>query len=144
MRWGRKPKLRNRLLSKRAITPWHGSDNQGNLYDEVKATFTMAEKEAFATVEYESNRAFDKDMPTKIWLCYVILVSICCARNNRPAWASIQNVSRRVGTTPISSVFWLGLIRCDCPEGLGGPLDIHGIPCYNRWHGRATYQACHV
>ena len=31
-------------------------DNQGNLYDEVKATFRMAEKEAFATVTSESAR----------------------------------------------------------------------------------------
>src|SRR5207302_799849 len=29
-------------------------DNQGNLYEEVKATFRMAEKEAFASVEAES------------------------------------------------------------------------------------------
>ena len=35
-------------------------DNQGNLYDEVKATCTMAEKEAFATVEYESDRTVEK------------------------------------------------------------------------------------
>src|SRR5437588_9564694 len=31
-------------------------DNQGNLYDEVQATFTMAEQEAFATVACESHR----------------------------------------------------------------------------------------
>jgi predicted transposase YbfD/YdcC len=35
-------------------------DNQGNLYDEVKATFTMAEQEAFATIEYESDRTIEK------------------------------------------------------------------------------------
>jgi predicted transposase YbfD/YdcC len=35
-------------------------DNQGSLYDEVKATFSMAEKEAFATVEYESDRTVEK------------------------------------------------------------------------------------
>ncbi len=40
--------------------PWHGSDNQGNLYEEVKATFTLAEKEAFATVECESDRTVEK------------------------------------------------------------------------------------
>ena len=61
------------------------------------------------------NHASDRDMPTKIWRCYVIVVSICCVRNTRPVWASTQNVSRPVGTTPIFSVFWLGLIRCDCP-----------------------------
>src|SRR2546422_1350329 len=35
-------------------------DNQGNLYDEVKATFRMAEKEAFASVEPESDRRVEK------------------------------------------------------------------------------------
>ena len=35
-------------------------DNQGNLYDEVKATFRMAEKEAFASVESESDRRVEK------------------------------------------------------------------------------------
>ncbi len=40
--------------------PWHGSDNQGNLYEEVKATFTLEEKEAFATVECESDRTVEK------------------------------------------------------------------------------------
>src|SRR6266700_1913962 len=35
-------------------------DNQGNLYDEVKATFSMAENEGFATVEYESDRMVEK------------------------------------------------------------------------------------
>src|SRR6266849_3414119 len=60
MPWGRKPRLRNRLLSKKAIMPWHGSDNQGNLYEEMKATFTLEEKEAFATVECESDRTVEK------------------------------------------------------------------------------------
>ena len=40
--------------------PWLGSDNQGNLYDEVKATFRMAEKEAFASVEYGAERVVEK------------------------------------------------------------------------------------
>jgi len=35
-------------------------ENQGNLYEEVKATFTLAEKEAFATVECESDRTVEK------------------------------------------------------------------------------------
>ena len=35
-------------------------DNQGNLYDEVKATFALAEKEAFATVPCESDRTVEK------------------------------------------------------------------------------------
>lgn len=35
-------------------------DNHGNLYKEVKATFTMAEKEAFASVQCESDRTIEK------------------------------------------------------------------------------------
>jgi len=36
-------------------------DNQGNLYEEVKATFALAEKEAWATVQAESDRTVEKD-----------------------------------------------------------------------------------
>jgi predicted transposase YbfD/YdcC len=36
-------------------------ENQGNLYEEVKATFALAEKEAFATVPSESDRTIEKD-----------------------------------------------------------------------------------
>src|ERR1051326_4627150 len=54
------------------------------------------------------NRVCDKDMPTRIWQCYVIVVSISYVRNTHPMWVSTQNVSRPVGTTPISSAFWLG------------------------------------
>ena len=36
------------------------NDNQGNLYEEVKATFSMAQKEAWAAVEYESDRTVEK------------------------------------------------------------------------------------
>lgn len=35
-------------------------DNQGNLYEEVKATFTMAQQEAWTTVECESDRTVEK------------------------------------------------------------------------------------
>jgi predicted transposase YbfD/YdcC len=36
-------------------------DNQGNCYDEVKATFALAEKDHFQNVEYESDYTVDKD-----------------------------------------------------------------------------------
>ncbi len=36
-------------------------DNQGNLYEEVKATFALAEKEQFANVQYESDQTVGKD-----------------------------------------------------------------------------------
>lgn len=35
-------------------------DNQGNLYEEVKATFALAEQEAFANVQAESDRCVEK------------------------------------------------------------------------------------
>jgi predicted transposase YbfD/YdcC len=35
-------------------------DNQGNLYDEVQATFTMAGKEAWTKEHYESIRKVEK------------------------------------------------------------------------------------
>src|SRR2546425_1217336 len=35
-------------------------DNQGNLYEEVQATFALAEKEAFANVQAESERCVEK------------------------------------------------------------------------------------
>jgi predicted transposase YbfD/YdcC len=35
-------------------------DNQGNLYEEVKATFTMAEKDGFAALQWESDRRVEK------------------------------------------------------------------------------------
>ena len=36
-------------------------DNQGNLYEEVKATFALAEKEQFANVQYEADQTVGKD-----------------------------------------------------------------------------------
>ncbi len=36
-------------------------DNQGNLYEEVKATFALAEKESWATMQAESERTVKKD-----------------------------------------------------------------------------------
>lgn len=36
-------------------------DNQSNLYEEVKATFALAEKEQFANVQYESDQTVGKD-----------------------------------------------------------------------------------
>jgi len=35
-------------------------DNQGNLYEEVKATFAMTEKEGFANLQWESERHVEK------------------------------------------------------------------------------------
>ncbi len=60
MPWAPKPRLRSRLSSKRGITPWRGSDNHGDLDDEVQATFRMAEQEAFAHVTCEAARTLEK------------------------------------------------------------------------------------
>jgi len=35
-------------------------DNQGNLYEEVKATFAMAEKDSFQALQWESDRRVEK------------------------------------------------------------------------------------
>lgn len=35
-------------------------DNQGNLYEEVKATFAMAEKDGFQALQWESDRRVEK------------------------------------------------------------------------------------
>lgn len=36
-------------------------DNQGNLYEEVKATFALAEKDRFANIQHESDQTIEKD-----------------------------------------------------------------------------------
>lgn len=36
-------------------------DNQGNLYEEVKASFALAEKERFVSIQYESDQTVEKD-----------------------------------------------------------------------------------
>jgi hypothetical protein len=53
---GTQTKIAHQIIEQEGSMPWRGSDNQGNLYDEVKATFTLAEQEAFATVACESDR----------------------------------------------------------------------------------------
>jgi predicted transposase YbfD/YdcC len=36
-------------------------DNQGNVYEEVKATFALAEKDRFVSIQYESDQTVEKD-----------------------------------------------------------------------------------
>jgi hypothetical protein len=62
-------------------------------------------------------------MLAKILPFYVILASIFSVRKNRLGLAFMPSVSRLVGTMTISSAFWMGLIRCDCPELLIQGLD---------------------
>lgn len=60
MPWGPKPRLRNRFIEQEGEYALALKDNHGDLYDEVQATFTMAEQEAFATGACESARTVEK------------------------------------------------------------------------------------
>jgi hypothetical protein len=44
--------------------------------------------------------------------------------------ASMPSVSRLVGTPSISSAFWMGLIRCDCPDASKGGGVFFDQVCY--------------
>jgi len=57
---GTQTKIAHQIIEQEGDYALALKDKQGNLYDEVKATFTMAEQEAFATVEYESDRTVEK------------------------------------------------------------------------------------
>jgi predicted transposase YbfD/YdcC len=57
---GTQTKIADQIIEQEGEYALALKDNQGNLYDEVKATFTLAEKEAFATVECESDRTVEK------------------------------------------------------------------------------------
>src|SRR5260370_2819387 len=59
---------------------------------------------------------FDKAKLPRISPFYAILPSIFCARKHRRGLVSRPSVSKLVGTTTIFSAFWMGLIRCDCPD----------------------------
>ena len=57
---GTQTKIAEQILEQEGDYALALKDNQGNLYDEVKATFRMAEKEAFASVTSESARMVEK------------------------------------------------------------------------------------
>ena len=57
---GTQTKIADQIIEQEGEYALALKDNQGNLYDEVKATFTLAEQEAFATVACESDRTVEK------------------------------------------------------------------------------------
>ncbi len=57
---GTQVKIAEQILEQEGDYALALKDNQGNLYNEVIATFVMAEHEAFASVEYESDRTVEK------------------------------------------------------------------------------------
>jgi predicted transposase YbfD/YdcC len=57
---GTQTKITDQIIEQQGEYALALKENQGNLYEEVKATFAMAEKEAFATVQYESDRTVEK------------------------------------------------------------------------------------
>ncbi len=57
---GTQTKIADQIIEQEGEYALALKENQGNLYEEVKATFTLAEKEAFATVQCESDRTVEK------------------------------------------------------------------------------------
>ncbi len=58
---GTQTKIADQIMEQRGDYALALKDNQGNLYEEVKATFALAEKERFASVQYESEQTVEKD-----------------------------------------------------------------------------------
>ncbi len=58
---GTQSKIAEQIIEQEGDSALALKDNQGNRYDEVKATFALAEKEQFANVEYESDQTVGKD-----------------------------------------------------------------------------------
>ncbi len=57
---GTQTKIAHQIIEQEGDYALALKDNQGNLYDEVQATFTLAEQEAFATVACESDHKVEK------------------------------------------------------------------------------------
>jgi predicted transposase YbfD/YdcC len=57
---GTQSKIAEQILEQEADSALALKDNQGSLYQEVQATFALAEKEAFAQVQAESDRRVEK------------------------------------------------------------------------------------
>ena len=58
---GTQTKIANQIIEQQGEYALALKDNQGNLYEEVKATFALAEKEAWAIIPSESDRTVEKD-----------------------------------------------------------------------------------
>jgi predicted transposase YbfD/YdcC len=53
---GRQTKIANQIIEQGGEYALAPKDNQGNLYEEVKATFALAEKERFVCIQQESDQ----------------------------------------------------------------------------------------
>src|SRR5229473_1072756 len=58
---GTQTKIAEQIIEQQGDYALALKENQGNLYEEVKATFALAEKEHFANVQYESDQTVGKD-----------------------------------------------------------------------------------
>jgi predicted transposase YbfD/YdcC len=57
---GTQTKIATRIIEQEGDYALALKDNQGNLYEEVKATFAMAEKDGFEALQWESERLVEK------------------------------------------------------------------------------------
>jgi predicted transposase YbfD/YdcC len=57
---GTQTKIASQIIEQEGDYALALKENQGNLYEEVKATFTMVEKEAFVGLHWESHRSVEK------------------------------------------------------------------------------------
>jgi len=58
---GTPTKIANQIIEQGGEYALALKDNQGTLYEEVKATFALAEKERFVSIQYESDQTVEKD-----------------------------------------------------------------------------------
>lgn len=58
---GTQTKIADQIIEQQGEYALALKENQGNLYEEVKATFALAEKEAWATTQSEADRTVEKD-----------------------------------------------------------------------------------
>ena len=70
---GTQTKIADQIIEQQGEYALALKENQGNLYEEVKATFALAEKEAWATTQSEADRTVEKSgtigpsVPLKSW-----------------------------------------------------------------------------
>jgi predicted transposase YbfD/YdcC len=57
---GTQTKIATQIIEQEGAYALALKDNQGNLYEEVKATFAMAEKDGFMALQWESDRRVEK------------------------------------------------------------------------------------
>lgn len=60
MQWERAPSIAEQIIEQGGDYALALKDNHGNLFDEVKATFALAEKDGFPSSYWESDRQVEK------------------------------------------------------------------------------------